>query len=60
MKTAMYKIRKASIGDSQVLSELATTTFIESHGHSAPANDITIYLSNKYSERIIKYRTGEY
>ncbi|MGG9962216.1 GNAT family N-acetyltransferase [Ferruginibacter sp. SUN106] len=45
----MTSIIKATEKDAAVLAALATETFIQSHGHSAPAEDITNYITEKYS-----------
>lgn len=50
-----FYIRKAKPNDSSIIMHLAATTFIESHGHSAPEDDIIDYIRNNYSiERIKK------
>ena len=48
----MTSICKASEKDIPVLSNLATTTIIESHGHSAPAADMNNYIAEKYTEAV--------
>jgi ribosomal protein S18 acetylase RimI-like enzyme len=50
----MTSIVKASEKDFQLLSEIATLTFIESHGSSAKQEDINIYVTEKYNENIFK------
>jgi diamine N-acetyltransferase len=50
----MHEIIKATEKDVALLSSLATNTFIESHGHSAPAADINNYIAEKYNEAILK------
>jgi ribosomal protein S18 acetylase RimI-like enzyme len=50
----MIAIRKASISDVSLLSPLATQTIIESHGHSAPAEDMNAYIAEKYTEEIFR------
>ena len=42
-------IRAATVADAQILTDLASRTFVESHGHSAPKADIDDYISNAYS-----------
>lgn len=42
-------IFRAGIEHAKVLSELGTTTFVDSHWESAPACEIETYLSEKYS-----------
>ncbi len=44
----MTSIVKASEKDFQLLSEIATLTFIESHGSSAKQEDINIYVTENY------------
>lgn len=46
----MTAIIKAGKNDIELLAGIARTSFIESHGHSAPANDINAYLNEKYSD----------
>ena len=50
----MTSIVKANKNDSRLLSEIAKLTFIESHGSSAEAEDINLYISEKYSEDIFE------
>jgi len=50
----MTSIVKAGEKDFQLLSEIATLTFIESHGSSAKQEDINIYVTEKYNENIFK------
>ena len=50
----MTSIIKAGKNDFQILSEIAEVTFIESHGRSANAEDIQMYISEKYNENIFK------
>jgi ribosomal protein S18 acetylase RimI-like enzyme len=49
--TAIYKVTKNEIS---LLSTLATQTIIESHGHSAPAEDMNAYIAEKYTEAVFK------
>lgn len=42
-------IRKTSTQDADILQKLAVTTFRESHGHSAPAEDIDQYINSKFT-----------
>jgi len=44
----MASILKAGTKDAALLSQLAANTFLESHGHSAPAADISNYIAEKY------------
>lgn len=48
----MNKIVKATQEDCRLLSKLATSTFIESHGHSASNRDIQDYVKSKYNEEV--------
>ena len=50
----MTSICKAGEKDISLLSSLATTTIIESHGHSAPAEDMNNYITEKYTEAVFK------
>jgi diamine N-acetyltransferase len=50
----MPEITKATEKDTTVLVTLATSTFIQSHGHSAPAADINNYIAEKYNEAVLK------
>ena len=49
----MVSIRRANENDLRLLSMLAITTFIESHGHSASANDIDSYVEEKYNDDVL-------
>lgn len=49
----MISIVKAEAKDAALLSKLATQTFIESHGHSAPAADIEAYVNEKYTPEMM-------
>ena len=50
----MTSIVRASTKDSLRLSNIAKQTFIESHGRSAPQEDIDKYISEKYTEQTLK------
>ena len=50
----MTSIVKANEKDSQLLSEIAKITFIESHGNSAELEDINNYVAENYSDNIFK------
>jgi len=50
----MTSIVKANEKDSELLSEIAKLTFIESHGHSAKPGDINVYVSEKCSTDFFK------
>lgn len=43
----MISIQQAHSKDSNLITSIATRSFIESHGHSAPANDIDSYVSSR-------------
>jgi GNAT superfamily N-acetyltransferase len=47
------RFRKLDASDLQLLKELATITFVQSHGHSAPAKDIETYLNSALDEKSI-------
>ncbi|HRG82893.1 MAG TPA: GNAT family N-acetyltransferase [Chitinophagaceae bacterium] len=47
-------ILAAGPDDVIIISDLGKQTFLESHGHSAPAADIAAYVSEKYDPEIIK------
>jgi ribosomal protein S18 acetylase RimI-like enzyme len=40
---------KATLIDANLLSKIGTTSFLESHGHSASKKDIKNYVSSKFS-----------
>ncbi len=50
----MVSINKAGIDDFQLLAEIAKSTYIESHGHSASAENINKYVADKYSIDTVK------
>jgi len=52
----MQSIRILAPGpdDVTLLSGLGKQTFLESHGHSAPATDIAAYVAEKYSPEMVK------
>src|SRR4051794_9777126 len=50
----MTSIIRATVNDSSLLSELGKTTLIESHGHSAPADDIDAYIAQTYTDDVLK------
>ena len=50
----MHEIIKATEKDVALVSTLATNTFLQSHGHSAPAADINNYIAAKYNEVVLK------
>ena len=49
MITNNVSITKICKKDAETLRELAVTTFIESHGHSAKAEDIAEYINGKFT-----------
>jgi ribosomal protein S18 acetylase RimI-like enzyme len=55
----MTSINKVLVKDISLLSSLATQTIIESHGHSAPAEDMNNYIAEKYTEEIFKGELGD-
>jgi ribosomal protein S18 acetylase RimI-like enzyme len=50
----MISIVKATPKDNQLLSAIATQSFMESHGNSAPAEDINNYVAKKYNAEVMK------
>lgn len=50
----MPEIIRAVPADATLLSEMAAQSFIESHGHSAPAKDIDQYVKEKYSKTVLE------
>jgi diamine N-acetyltransferase len=50
----MIIIQRAVHADALLLADIGRKTFIESHGHSAPAPDIDGYVSHKYNVRFIE------
>jgi len=48
----MTAISRAGVKEASLLSEIARVSFIESHGHSAPEEDIQSYISRFFSEEI--------
>ncbi|MEO8406585.1 MAG: GNAT family N-acetyltransferase [Chitinophagaceae bacterium] len=55
----MISIIKATEKDAALLSELAKITFIQSHGHSVEKEDIDSYVTEKYSEAILKQELSD-
>lgn len=45
----MISIKKATINDAQLLSEISTKSFLTAHGHSAPKKDIDNYVAANFS-----------
>jgi ribosomal protein S18 acetylase RimI-like enzyme len=50
----MVVIVKATEDHTGLLSELSNLTFVESHGHSAAAEDINNFIAEKYNPAILK------
>ncbi len=50
----MSKIEKANEANSELLAEIGKVSFIESHGSSAPLEDIGRYINGKYTREILK------
>lgn len=46
----MTQIFKANVHHAEILSEIGKTTFLESHGMSAPEVDIAIYIHSKFNK----------
>ena len=55
----MVSIVSAGKKDFQLLSEMGTLTFLESHGHSAPADVIKNYIDEKYNADAIRTELNE-
>lgn len=50
----MIAIVKADIGDIETLANVGKQTFIESHGHSASADDVNAYIAEKYTYAVFR------
>ncbi len=50
----MTSIVKAKADDYQLLADIGKQSFIESHGRSASAEDINVYVSETYQEDIVR------
>jgi ribosomal protein S18 acetylase RimI-like enzyme len=50
----MTSIVKATENDLQLLSDIAKTSFIESHGMSASPDDIKMYVDEKYNAGVFR------
>jgi len=46
----LHKIAKATIQDSKQLAQLAKASFLPAHGHSAPKEDVDMYVSGNFNE----------
>lgn len=55
----MTSIVKAKEKDSQILSDIAKLTFIESHGNSAKTEDINVYVTEQYNTDAFKEELSE-
>lgn len=49
----MRHIRTATEADATLLAQLGATTFLESHGHSAPTADIEAYRVAKFTDQAL-------
>lgn len=45
----MISIKKATLNELVLLTRLAKTSFVESHGHSGPAKDINSYIDSNFN-----------
>lgn len=50
----MASIIKATLENLALIADIGKRTFIESHGHSAPQEDITRYVKEKFSEDVLR------
>jgi ribosomal protein S18 acetylase RimI-like enzyme len=50
----VISIQRATLADAEIITDIGVTTFLESHGHSAPATDIDAYVSSKYNLRAVQ------
>lgn len=50
----MISIKKATLIDLTLLTQLAKTSFIESHGHSGPEKDINSYVEKNFTLEIVE------
>ena len=55
----MTTIRKATINDASLIATIGKRSFLESHGHSAPAQDIDAYVSRKYTPSAIEQELAD-
>lgn len=55
----MVTIVKANKDDAALLADIGCKTFIESHGHSAPAADIDAYVAAKYTSTILQQELSD-
>src|SRR5437868_169681 len=52
--TKKISIAQAGRDDSHLLADIGKMSFIESHGHSASAEDINKYVNEKYTSDVFK------
>lgn len=50
----MITIQRATLAEAPVIADIGVATFLESHGHSAPAADIDAYVSSKYHLKAVQ------
>lgn len=55
----MVTIVKATTDNAALLADIGRITFIESHGHSAPAADIDAYVATKYTPAVIQQELSD-
>ncbi|MBL7722914.1 MAG: GNAT family N-acetyltransferase [Chitinophagaceae bacterium] len=55
----MVTIVKATTNDAALLADIGRISFIESHGHSAPAADIDAYVAAKYTPTILQQELSD-
>ncbi len=50
----MANITRATILDAKLLSKLSTETFLLTHGHSAPKQDIKAYIDASFNKKVFE------
>ena len=50
----MFQIRKPTLSDLPLLTDIARKSFLESHGHSASPIDIENYMAGKFTEAALE------
>ena len=50
----MIHIVKADVSHAELLSTIGKRTFLDAHGHSAPENDINVYITKTYAIEAVK------
>lgn len=50
---SMIEILKADVNDAELIAKLGKQTFIESHGHSASAEDIDVFVLKYYTTKAV-------